>query len=56
MTLKTKGRIKREKRDQLIKARYEELIKDPENMKSAVVDELMKTYKTSMATVYRAIK
>lgn len=56
MTLKTKGKIKRDKRDAQILASYNELKGDPANMKSAIVDELMKRYKTSMATIYRAIK
>lgn len=56
MELLTKGRIKRQKRTESIKKQYEELKADPSNMRSAIIDQLIKTHKVSMATVYRAIK
>ena len=52
----TKGKIKRDKRDAAIKTEYLTLIGNPENMKSAIIDDLSKKHKASITTVYRAIK
>ena len=54
--IKTKTAIKREKRDEQIKASYKDLMALDGAMKSAVVETISRDLKTSITTVNRVVK
>ncbi len=56
MALKTNYSIAREKKRREVYDEYRRLVARPENMKSAIVQVLMKKFNISYSTVYAIIK
>ena len=55
--LKTKKRIEREKRNELINKEIRELVSNPENSKMAVYDMILEKYNIkTYATLYRIMR